>query len=596
MRRREFLAAAVAPAIQAQGGRTIEKNGWRLRVDAAGNIVSLRSGSMELVDPKAEDNRPKVTGPARLQYDVDLLDLEGGAVTLRQNIAVMPAGIARGAVKVEVPRPIRLPFENGRVFLPMKNGVGRRAAAGEGPFLFEFAGAHAAGRPQQLAIPMVDEFSDKTDLHVTCSADPSFLTCFGDSLHWIYPAAVPLAGPERRTVYTCLHRGGFEGAMKAFYATALQEVREGPDWLHDVSMVDYDFLSKNGRGWFADIDVLEKAIALRDRPKVLLALHGWYDFCGRYTYDVKARALDRKWTAFPNALAPEFQKLAERPDNGNAFHWPAASIRAMRPVEMSIEDLHRRIRYAKSRGFRVALYFADGLNACDGIPGFDPAKVLRWGGWTGPETRGRSYALNPLHPEVPEFFKGYLRALLAEYGREVDAFVWDETFYVQAEDLGAGDCRGYAARAMMQLVMDLTAMTGAYGRGLAFLASDDIGLNARYNAPYALVAHGTYQDSACAPKGWPYGLFPNFRNALWSCNWAPMKAFDRTEYAAETFDVPVAISNGYAEDLGVSDMRAGERKRILDLFERRKQRRMEITWIEERDGRLTYRDRPVKEI
>jgi len=51
-----------------------------------------------------------------------------------------------------------------------------------------------------------------------------------------------------------------------------------------------------------------------------------------------------------------------------------------------------------------------------------------------------------------------------------------------------------------------------------------------------------------------------------------------------------------AQDLGVSDMRADERKRILDLFQRRKPRRMEITWIEERDGRLTYQGRPVKEI
>ena len=315
-----------------------------------------------------------------------------------------------------------------------------------------------------------------------------------------------------------------------------------------------------------------------------------------FNYDAKTGALDRKWTAFPNARAPEVQKLAERPVNGNPFHWPAASIRALQPVEMTVEDVHRRLRYARSRGFRVALYFADGLNACDGIAGFDPSMVLRWGGWTGPETRGKSYAMNPLHPAVGLFFRNYLSALLHEYGSDVDAFVWDETFYIQGEDLGAGSHRGFAGRAMMQLVKDLTAMTGSHRKELAFLSSDDVGMGDRYQAPYALVAHGTYQDSGCAPKGWPYGLFPNFRNTLWSCNWAPMRAFDRSEYAADVFDVPVAISNGYGEDLGVASMQPDQSKKLAALFDRRKGRRMEIAWIEERDGSLTYKGRPVRAI
>jgi hypothetical protein len=434
----------------------------------------------------------------------------------------------------------------------------------------------------------------KGDLRLTLATDPFFTAGFGDTVQWTYPDTVPLPAGETRTLHTVLHAGDERSAMDAFYASALARVPPGPDWLHDVAMVGYDFLSQHGRGWFDDIDVLEQMVDRRDRHKVLLALHGWYDYCGRYTFDLKRQSLDRRWMAFPNAQGPEVQQRAEKPDNGSPFYWAPAAIRALRPVEMTIDDLHKRLRYARSRGFRVALYFADGLNACDGIETFDPSMVLRWGGWSGPETKGKSYAMNPLHPEVARFFRLYLQALLHEYGADIDALVWDETFYVQGDDLGAGTHRGYAGRAMMRLVQELTAITDAHRKGLAFLASDDLGMGPRYQAPYALAAHGTYQDNSCAPKGWPYSLFPNFRNTVWGCNWAPTKAFDRSEYAADVFDVPVPISNGYGEDLGVARMRPDQREKIATLFARRKNRRMQIDWIEERDGALTYKGRPVR--
>ena len=571
----------------------MEQGGWRLDTDASGRILSLRRGTLELVPPGSGDNRPRLTGPGTLESDVDLLPLDGGGAVLRQTLTLRTTGGNTSAVRIDVPRCAHLPLENRREFYPMKDGVARREALSAGESLYEFAGANTGAVERQLAMPLISQSAASSNVRITLCSDVDFLTCFGETVHWEYAEGVPRREREVRRVYTCLHPGGEDSAIRAFHATALCEVPAGPAWLHDIAMVDYDFLSATGRGWFADIDTLEKVVAPADRGKVLLALHGWYDFCGRYSFDFRAQALDRKWLAFPNAQAPEFQKLAERPDNGNAYHWAAADIRALKPVEMTLADMHGRIQYAKSRGFRVALYFADGLNACDGIPGYDAAKVMRWGGWTGPETRGKSFCLNPVHPEVPAFFKAYLAALLEAYGREVDAFVWDETFHAQASDLGAGDYRGYAARAMMELVRDLTLMTGKHRRELAFLASDDVGLVAGYRAPYALCAHGTYQDSSCAPIGWPYGLFPNIRNTLWSCNWAPHKAFNRTRYGVEIFDVPVAISNGYAEDLGVSEMTIDQLRPILELFAARKQRRMEITWIEESGGSRTYRGRPV---
>jgi hypothetical protein len=88
---------------------------------------------------------------------------------------------------------------------------------------------------------------------------------------------------------------------RAILRFALAEIPPGPAWLRDIAMVDYDYLSDGGQGWFRDIDALEAAIPAADRGKVLLALHGWYDFVGRYCFSPETGALDRG-TAFSNFL------------------------------------------------------------------------------------------------------------------------------------------------------------------------------------------------------------------------------------------------------------------------------------------------------
>jgi hypothetical protein len=309
----------------------------------------------------------------------------------------------------------------------------------------------------------------------------------------------------------------------------------------------------------------------------------------------------------------------------------------MRPVPMSLADMHRRIGYAKERGFRVGVYYADGTNACDSLKDvYDPSKVLRWGGWEGPDTTGKVYAQNPLHPEVREFYRRYIHALLEEYGKEVDGFIWDETFVVRNE-LGPAPSRGgtgippvtghrqggqatgrgtgvppvlehgqgahatnefgYPSRGMMTLVKEVAGAVASFSPELAFMASDDIGAWYIYEqgVPYCLMAHGTYQDSACTPAAWPCGLFPNYRNVLWSCNWAPVRRFEYTRYAVETFKVPVAISNGpFGEDIGFGDMEAALQQKFLDLFNKRKRERMEISWITEEPWQPRYQGREVR--
>jgi hypothetical protein len=381
---------------------------------------------------------------------------------------------------------------------------------------------------------------------------------------------LPIDAPFTRTFWTAIHNGGPEEAMKVWYATALADVPPGPDWLHDIAWQHYDYLSHGGKGWFEDLDAVERYVAREDRPKTIFALHGWYDVLGRYTFDAEKGRLDDSWTAFPNAPAVK--------EKG----FPTSES-----VPMTKAEMHRRIRYAKDRGVRVALYFADGMTACEGAGRFTEDRVLFWGGWNGPDTIGKAYAQNPLVPDVYKWYVDYLKALLAEYGQEIDALVWDETFMVRAASTSPENAgpKQYVAPAMMRLVRELTRTTTAYRKDLAFLTSDCIGATGDEKTrwldvpPYAIMAHGTYQDSHSRPSVWPYGIFPNFRNVLWSCNWSAVTKFDWTKLGVERYDTPVATSNGWLDDKGIAHLTDDERNQVLTLFNARKTRRQELKWL-----------------
>ncbi len=651
LRRREFvgfvgasLASVSVPAVgfgRLSGGpdEVVETNDWRLTVAPSGEIVSLRNGGVELVNRKLCENYPRIivlwkklfnchqpTSARRegsklffhysftdrytfeVDYEVELMALEAGSVAVKQQVSLQSQSPGEGDIKLVLPRNFQLPYENRRVFLPLKNGIGRRKLVGavdnEDEYAYKFAGNYEGGKAQLLAVPMVDEYADHGNLRLTFCADPYFTSYFtlpfGDKpgqFHCIYPEQLGLRGREERTVCTAVHRGDPRTAMNAFYACVLADVKKGPEWLHDVAMIDYDYLSENGRGWFADIDKLTEVIQPADRAKVFLALHGWYDLIGRYTYDQRTRALDKKWVSFPSARSPVVQALGDAPGEWTLNYWSKPSVSKLQPVEMTLDDMHRRIRYAKDKGFRVGLYFADGLSGCTAAKGLDDqTRILTWGGWVGPDTGGKTFQQNPLHPAVRDFFKGYAGALLAEYGKELDGYIWDETYFIDPGDAGTDSYRGYADRAMMTLVKEIADAVARYNSQLCFFASDVIGVRHwTHKAPYALVAHATYQDSNCRPEAWSYGLFPNFRNTLWSCNWAAVSNFHWTKYGVETFDTPVVIANGSAgDDIGIAELSSQQLKQVLNLFEKRKQRRMEISWVEENDGDPAYLGRAIK--
>ncbi len=623
-----FSVFVVATCLHAGGvladDLTIRRGDWTMRLDPAGRILSLSdqagrqlvvggSGGLPAIGTAPDDPArrwdgavPVATVPAanvrssasadgavfeyqvdgppafRVRYEIALTQQAVGTV-LRRAVTIAPEeGPVVADVVLSLGNVLAPPAEGQRVFVPRKDGRGHTLDQAAGHrWIWPLAGdvPPPVEPGEHLAIPMLSHAGGTPTVRLTHAADPFFGACLrlpdpaagnaGD-FRWVYQGGrVPLDAPSTRTCWTVIHAGGPEQAMDAWYATALADVPPGPSWLHDIAWQHYDYFSHGGAGWFEDIDAVERLVPREDRSKILFTLHGWYGLVGDYTFDAAAGRLDEAWTAFPSAEAFK--------DKG----FPTSV-----PVPLTRAEMHRRIRYARDRGLRVALYFADGLTTCEGARGFSEEKILYWGGWQGPDTRGRSACQNPAHPEVRRWYLDYLKALLAEYGDEIDALVWDETFMIRDGAVGATPKPDYAAAHFMRLVAELTRTTTARRADLAFLASDCIGMTFDDKSfwldvpPYAIMAHGCYQDSHSRPSVWPYGLFPNYRNVLWSCNWQAVTHLDYTRFGVEHYGAPVATTNGWLDDKGVARLDDAQRRAVLELFNSRKTRRQQIRWLD----------------
>ena len=103
---------------------------------------------------------------------------------------------------------------------------------------------------------------------------------------------------------------------------------------------------------------------------------------------------------------------------------------------------------------------------------------------------------------------------------------------------------------------------------------------------YGIVTNGTYTDAACRPATWSYGLFPNWRNVFWSCNWWPISRFQRTRWGVEHFGAPVAISNGWEDDRGPWEWTPQQRDEILRLFRERLKKQERVRYLTDEPAKL----------
>ena len=444
--------------------------------------------------------------------------------------------------------PVKALENFDHIFMPLKNGtICEKDRLPDQ----KIASYRCAGIPEKysndLAIPMI--IAIKGEKGTSICTDPYFTSLFETgAIKWRYPKKVGLEDKiEKRTIILVDGVDNIDSGMDFSYQTVLKDVPPGPDWAKDIAMISYDYMSDKCRGWYNDIDTLTKITTPEDRRKIALCLHGWYDIVGRYCFDEETGKLDKKWN---NRITK---------------------------MDLSLEDLHDRIIYAKKRGYRVLMYFADGVLSSKGLPDFKPEDVLEEGGWNGPDVLGGPYHRNIASKRHADFYRNYARALFTEFGPEVDGFVWDETFYIQAGNLGTESFPGYIDRIQMRLIRELTSMLHTFGPDKAFLTSDCIGPSwSKDVPPYALVSDGTYQDSHSNPHFWSYGIFPNYRNTLWSCNWDPIKYFEFTVFGVYAYNTPVVFTNGWGDDKGFSEMTPKEKSDFLQLFDYRKQFRTKL--------------------
>ncbi len=308
---------------------------------------------------------------------------------------------------------------------PLFNGWAKSYPLSEKPLDAEYRlGNVLSGKEtDRLALPVI-QLDRQGAWRAALSSDCRFGTLFsvstskGNSVQGVVRyryacSQVPLTGTETRRFGLWLApppaaNEPFGKSIDSFFRMMLPDVPPGPKWLHEIAMVYYDYLSDGGQGWEKDVNELARLLKPEERGRVALCFHGWYESLGGYSYDDAAGQMKTEWTAMGRT----------------------------RKVHLTLEEMKRRLRLAKQLGFRVLLYFGDGIIQDSKSPAagcyypdwdYQDANGKRITGWEGPDTWGTTYVRNPAHPEVIAWYSRYLKALFAAFGPDVDGFTWDET-------------------------------------------------------------------------------------------------------------------------------------------------------------------------
>jgi hypothetical protein len=335
-----------------------------------------------------------------------------------------------------------------------------------------------------------------------------------------------------------------EQHISSFYNT-IPEIKPGPDWIKQIAMAYYDYLGDDGKAWYNDIDMMVKVFPKEYLDKIVVCMHGWYNNIGYYSYNSAKGELIDSWEAFANP----------------SKYFPRNPPK--KPVKMSKEEMHKRINYAKSKGFKVILFYADCTNST-GLPDYFSGQEFLYPdggkhpGWEGPCGGGTTVDITSYI--VQDWFKGYMKVLLKEFGDEVDGFVWDESHYFLVGDLSYRDKENpqYADRAMMKTMGELTQIVDAYNPNLVLMEGS--------HYYYGIVANGSFTDFEGLP------VMINYRNASWTCSWANpgirnVQTFYRTRKDIKyPYGLEIGLSNGEGTDIGPSEMDEKVLLEVRDYF------------------------------
>lgn len=473
---------------------------------------------------------------------------------------------------------VHVPVPDGRRALwPTYQGLfERRELLQTAEYEFRGPGWNAPARDDhRLGIPAV--IVETGSGYRVVGADPGFSAHVrtgpdGATIDWTYRKEAGRHDGLTRRIVTA-SATTIEDAVDAWFRLATPDVPAGPAWLHEIAWTNYDFMSKDGRGWYDDIDAFCALVGPDNHQRAAFTLHGWYDTVGRYCYDPLTGKLDDAWTVFPYMNDPRLlARQGVQAGGTHPFAYTFRNLESHHPIEMDWDQVRERISYAKNRGLRVPFYLITGMMALgnraehvaigDGLDSDSPL-------WIGPDSVGETHLLNPLHPDVRARMLGLTQAVLDKVGDLIDALVIDEAYYIGYGQLGPAAQPGYADLAQATLLKEMADLCHAQRADIALLSADHVGTQFLEERafPYALFADGVYHDAWCHAQGWQAGRFPAWRNTIWSCNWAPSTAIRNTKWAVLAYDAPIATGNGcFGDDIGLAEMSDDDRTLLHELW------------------------------
>lgn len=395
-----------------------------------------------------------------------------------------------------------------------------------------------------LLAPVIDIFHPGKDLSVALftASDHPVQFCHSNGI-WKAGRQITLP-PGKEMKFNCWlmpHQGNSLIPWFAFHRFAHRDEFSVPDWVHEMRVHYYDFLSsedgengRRGNGYEGDLPYF------REFHVGMATQHGYYPAIGDYIHP------DRKtWQAM-------------RGDKNG-------------PAEMSLEKMKERIKNTRLNGAKAAVYMHAALfdDASDYFPGINDCIQVDGNGqrmnfgWTGPDTAGhtwRSSLASPLWRDHLLQQAAWILEIL-----DPDAIVMDETFAGLGYDFHPGRI-GPTSSYAIDFYKKMRSLTKSFGKDKAFFSSDCS------MSPFVLWADGECGDHAYSSllghplyNQEPVRYLAALGNKPWRpCAWHFQHMWDNQMNLARQVGSGVGVSNGWIEYTGLKRLPDPARKRILE--------------------------------
>lgn len=352
---------------------------------------------------------------------------------------------------------------------------------------------------------------------------------------------IPAKGVFTQKCWLLVHSGDASVAWKTFHSVAHREEYKVPDWVHEMKVHYYDYLSsasgengKRGNGYENDQRYF------KDFHVGLATQHGYYPALADYIHP------DRKtW-------------LAMRGDKQGA-------------VEMSINKMIARIKQTRDSGSKAAIYLhaallddaAGNFNQLRNCVQVDAKGQEMEFGWAGPDVAGKTWRCSLASHEWREHLlqqAGWIMEIL-----DPDAIVVDETFVGLGYDYHK-DRSGIISTGAIDFYKRLRSLVHSFGEDKAFLTSDCS------MSPFVLWADGEAGDHAY-PMLLGHPLYTQepvrYLAALgekpWrACAWHFQTMWTTQMKFARQVGAGVGVSNGWIEYTGLSRLPSEISRKIKD--------------------------------